>query len=316
MKKLSSILLGLVILGFLLGVMITFTVPYNEVVVVTTFNRADDDSVYWGKTGTGRGVMGNLHLKWFAPIQKTQRYSALVQTLETRLEQIQTRDKQAVIPQLFVAWKIDDPLAFYRRLRTEDEAVKQLQARLRDAKTQIARYSLTELTNPNPAELKLAEAEAQIRASIQEALDEQGYGIALQTVGIKRLVLPADVSESVFERMRATRSRLAAKAREEGAAEAEAIRARAEAQAREILSFADKRAAAIRTEGVRAVQDLYRQFKEDEDFARFQLQLAAIEEILANNPTIIADPKMVPFDLFEEMGVQLRAGSGGANHRR
>lgn len=295
MRNLSTLIVGLLIIAVLLLYMITFQVDFNRSVVVTTFGKATD--VYAGGEGAG-GTIGNLHFKWIWPIQKVYSYDARVQTLETRLEQMQTADKQTIIPSLFVTWQITDAMAFHTALRSEDQARKQLQARLRDAKTQLSAYTFDELTAADPAALKLDEAEADIRRSLQAALDEAGYGLTVRTVGVKRLVLPDEVTQKVFERMRATRERLAQKARSEGIAAATKIRSQANSARDRILSFADERASQIRAEGLAAVADIVAVFKQDEEFAIFQRKIEAMKEALNRRTTIFADPSMIPFDEF------------------
>ncbi len=295
MKNLATLILALLIVLLLAGYMLTYQVRFNQVAVVQTFGAADENSVDYGTEGGG-AVMGNLSFKWIWPIQKVHVYDARVQILETRLEQMQTNDKQTIIPSVFVAWRINAPLAFNTQLRTEDEARKQLLARLRDAKTQISTFTFDQLTNPDGQSLN--EAEAMIRDSLQSALDQREYGIAIESVGIKRLLLPADVTQKVFERMRATRERLAQQARSEGVAAATDIRGNANSSRERILSFAELRANQIRAEGRRAVADIYQTFKADEDFATFQRSLRALEQMFQNNATIIADPRLFPVNLL------------------
>jgi len=297
MKNLATVILALLIIVVLTGYMLTYQVDFNEVAVVQTFGAADEDSVHFGSDGQGE-VLGNLNFRWIWPIQKVHIYDARVQVIETRLEQMQTEDKQTIIPSLFVAWRIEDPLAFNTQLLTEDEARKQLLARLRDAKTQISTFTFDELTSADPQALN--EAEDRIRQSLQTALDERDYGIEIASVGIKRLLLPADVTEKVFERMRATRQRLAQKAESEGVAAAKKIRGNANSARDRILSFANLRADQIRAEGRRAVADVYQTFKKDEDFATFQRSLEALEKMFQNNATILADPRLFPVNLLLE----------------
>jgi modulator of FtsH protease HflC len=295
MKNFSTLIIGIVIIALLAVYMITFQVDFNQVAVVTTFGKAE--RVYTGDEGAGR-VLGNLHFKWIWPIQKVYPYDSRIQTLETRLEQLQTADNYSVVVSLFVAWRISDAKAFYTALRSTDEAHKQLEARLRNLQTEISKYTFENLTSADPAQLKLAQAEHDIEASLQAALDKENYGIAIQSIGIKRLELPADVTEKVFDRMRATRQRLAQQARSEGVAEATKIRSDATSDQQRITSFADLRAAEIRAEGAKAAAEVYNTFKADEAFASFQRKLDALRKMLSQNSTIVADPNMVPFDEF------------------
>ena len=156
------------------------------------------------------------------------------------------------------------------------------------------------MTRSDPNERALAEAEDAIRAGLQAALDEQGYGIEVTAIGIKRLLLPADVTQKVFERMRATRARLAQQAESEGAAVATDIRSSAESARERILRHADLRADQIRAEGRRAVASIYDTFAQDPEFASFQRSLEALEQMFQNNATILADPRLFPVNLLLE----------------
>lgn len=303
MKNTSTFLLGLVIILVLVLYMVTFKVDYNQIVVVETFGSVDDGSVYYGKPEKAQagGIMGNLHFKWPAPIQSVDTYDARVQLLETRLEQIQTADKKTVIPAVYIAWQIEDPLAFYQKLRKVKRAQQQLLTRLRDAKTVISSYRFDELTNADPAQLKLADAEEQMRKQLQEGLSTgEDYGIKILSVGIKRLVLPEDVTEKVFDRMRNTREAIAERARSEGTAAATSIRGQAESAKRLIMDFASKRADEIRATGVAAAAEVYKEFEKDVEFASFLRKIKSLREILAQQSTIFADPAMVPFDEFKK----------------
>ncbi|MHB1155625.1 MAG: SPFH domain-containing protein [Phycisphaerales bacterium] len=298
MKNLATVIVGLLTIAFLLAYLVTFQVNYNQVVVVDTFGRADADSVYSGRAD--HGSLGNLHLKWPAPIQNVTRYDARVQILETQPEQTQTLDKYAIVPSLYVAWRIDDALKFHKQVRGDvREAEQQITARLRNAQTEIARYAFDQLTNSDPRKLKLADAEQSIRQNVQRSLRQPvDYGITVEEVGIKRLVLPEQVVEKVFAQMRSHRETLAEGTKRQGESQAVSIRTEAETASKRILDFASVRAAEVRAEGEQAAADVYQQFKQDPDFAIFQRKLDALREMLRNQATILADPRMVPFDEF------------------
>ncbi len=301
MKKLSSILLGLLLLLFFLGYMVTFSVGHNQIAVKSTFGVVGEDSVYHGRDGTGRGVLGNLHFKWFNPIQSIETYSALVQQLDIEPTQIKLDDNNVAVVQLFVTWQITDAKLFYTKLRTEDEARQRLKELLRDATNQIASYRFEDLTNIDPAKLKITEAQQKIAQTLQATADASEYGITIRSVGIERLLLPSEVASKVFDQMKQTRETLASKETEAGKAEATQILSRADSIATQILSFANTRAEAIRSEGRIAVGEKIREFRDDPEFAEFLLRLQAVRQMLANNPTIIADPRMIPFDVFPQM---------------
>ncbi|MBI1371089.1 MAG: hypothetical protein GC162_20865 [Planctomycetes bacterium] len=290
MKHKFTFLVGLIVALVFVFYMITFKVDFNEAVVVTTFGKAGESSIYRGDAEQG-GLLGNLHLKWPWPVQQTRPYDLRVQLLEERLEEQQTFDKQSIVVSTFVAWRITDPLEFYRTLGNVDEAQKQIRAKLRDARTVLNSYTFDDLTNIDPAKLKLDEAENKIRQRIEQTTDQQHLGVAIDTVGIRRIILPQPVAEKVFNHMRKTREALAARAVGEGKAEKESIESEADNAAKRIMAFADGRAQALRAEGDAAATEFYSVFKKNEPFAIFLRWNETAREVLKHNSTFLIDAK-------------------------
>jgi membrane protease subunit HflC len=304
MKNPGRILISLIIAVLLVLTMVTYQVRFDEAVVVTTFGRAGEDSVHRGDAETS-GVLGNLHLRWPWPIQKVRSYDMRVHVLEDQLEEQQTRDKHGVVLSTFVAWRIARPLEFHRALVTVEEAQVQLRSLLRDARAVIGSYTFAELTSSDPEELKLTRVEhdlqQQLDATLQRlATEGQGWGLEIQTVGIQRLILPEAVTEKVFERMRATRERLAQRAQSEGDAAAADIRAKARSARDTILAFAERRAQDIRAEGDAAAAEYYHLFGEAPEFAIFLRKLETYEEVLGHNTTFFFDSSKGVFPEFIE----------------
>ena len=286
--------LGGAILAALAVYAASFQVEFYQTALVTTFGKPDAGGVV-----NADGQAAGLYWRW-PIIQQVRLFDTRVRVLDDRLEEQQTSDKQTVIVNAYLSWRITDALAFYSVLRTPEQAELQLVPRLRDARSQISNFSFDDLTNADPALLRLAQAEAAMLAAIRADVDRHGYGIEVVSVGIKRLSFSQAVSEKVFERMISTRRRMAQIKRSEGDAAAFDIKSRAESDAQRILAFADRRAQAIRTKGDEAAAQFYDEFKKDEDFAIFLRKLEALKRTLKSNATFILDTNIVPFDLFKE----------------
>lgn len=297
MKKLSLIAMGTLIFTVLVLYMLTFQVNFHQMAVVTMFGKADASSVI-----NMDGNQSGLHWKWPWPIQQFRLFDTRLRVLEDRLEQQETRDKQVVIMKAFIAWRVTDPLLFQRSLQDESNAMRFIRDRLRTARAEIGNFTFDDLTNVDPEKLRLAEAEEKILERIQADLKDKGYGIAIHTLGIKRILLPDEIKTSVYARMRQTRQRLAQNARSEGEAIARSIRARARGDEQRILAFAERKAQSIRAEGDAAAARYYQIFAENEEFAVFMRKLEALETVLANNSTFLLDTKIEPFGLLEHMG--------------
>ena len=302
MRRTNSILLALLLAGFFAAYMVTFQISFHEAAVTTTFGKADAGSVVRGDDSDGGGLIGNLHFKWPWPIQDVTKYDLRAHVLEDRLEEQQTRDRQGVIVQVYATWSIDDPLAFFRSLVTEENAERQIRSLLRDARSVLGNYSFDELTHRDPEQLKLAQLEADMLEELKRSQAESdNQGIAFETVGVQRILLPQAVTTTIFERMRATRERLAQNARSEGVGLATRIESAADSDRKIILAFADRRAKEIEAEGLANAARSYEEFSADEEFAIFLRTLETYREALKNQTTFVFDSKDGLFRLFHDL---------------
>lgn len=304
-KQSVNLVIGILIAILLAAYMFTFQVRYDEVAVVTTFDKATppqynaDGSIDEENPGSLKLEPG-LYFKWFWPIQSEYKYPKRVQVLEDQLEEQQTADGYAVIVNTYLAYRISDPHAFFRTMKDEDNARAQLRPLLREIRGIISQYEWNQLVNTDASKLRLAEIEAEALEQIQSRLTAQKYGIEAERFGIRRVVLPEAVTEKVFERMRQTRQSLAERARAEGDAKAAAIRSEARSAQQRILAFAERRAQAIRAEGDREAATYYRMFQENEQFAVFLRRVEALKAILANNTTFVLTAQdLTPLQLLE-----------------
>lgn len=300
MKRFVNVAVALAILLALVAYMVTYTVRFNEAAIVTRFGRADENSVVNAPGPAGEpGTDAGLHFKWPYPIEQVARtYDTRTQILQGTLEQQLTRDNQSVMAIVYLTWRIDDPLAFYRNVGTVARAENSLRLRVRDGQSLLGDYRFNQLVNPDPDQLRLAEIETRLRDRVQSRLEELEYGIEVGEVGIKRIVLPASVTETVFNRMAAERTALAQRAQDEGLAEQERLQAGADSDAQTIRSFAERRAAAIEQRGLSQATSIFASFAEDQDFAIFLQQLDALESILRENVRFILDTSLPPFNLL------------------
>jgi len=310
MKNKLIFLVAFAVALVLMVYMVMFQVRYDQVAVRTTWDKAEPPT----RDAEGNIIdPGSLILepgygfKWPSPIQKVRVYSKRVQLLEGQQKQMLTADGHTVIVKMYLAWRIEDPYAFFLLLKTEEKAKEQLASMLGELENVVSTYRFDQLVNSDPSQLKLEEIESKGLEQLQAKLDaiQPGYGIKLEQVGIRRIVLPEDTTEKVFANMSKTRELLAEKARSEGNSEAVDIEARAEAAKRRILAFAERRAQAIRDEGNREAAQYFSAFREDQDFAIFQRQIEALQKMLAKNTTFVLDANKLWFlNVLNEPGVE------------
>jgi len=301
MKRKTTLVLGILIAVFFAGYMVTFQVGFHQAAVVTTFGKADEGSVVDG-SAEGGGLLGNLCFKWPWPIEDVRLYDLRVRVLEDRLEEQQTRDKMGVVVNAYVTWRITDPLAFFRSLVTEQNAEDQIRALLRDARSVVGNYAFDELTARDPNRLRLARIEQDILTKLTSGLPtSQPWGIRFEAVGVKRLLLPQTVTTAIFDRMRATRERLAQNARSEGAGIAKQIESKAASDRQIILAFAERRAKEIEAEGLANAAKHYKAFQQNEELAVFLRTIETYSEVLGKNTTFVFDANSGLFGLFKKL---------------
>jgi membrane protease subunit HflC len=271
-------LVGAVLVALLLAHMFLYQVRYDQVAVRTTFDKADAASVQESP---------GLKWRWPWPINKVSLYSKRLQVLEDKIEELQTADGKSVIVRTYLTWRIADPLSFYVTLKDPAEANRQLSSRLREIRGLISRYQFDELVNVDREKLKLADIERQAADALGAALEQAGYGIQVESVGIHKIILPESTTQKVFETMIAARERLAENALQEGQAQASAIRSEATSARERILAFAERKAQAIRSQGDREAAVQYESFAKNEEFAIFLRKIEALRKMLDHNTTFV-----------------------------
>lgn len=282
MKNLSALIIAVIVLLALVFFTFAYFVRYDQTAVVTTFGAADQASV---RTEAG------IYFKWPPPIQRVYAYPRQLQILEGSKVEIQTSDNIAVIPATYVVWRVDDPLAFYRAHTTIAEAEGKLKPLIRGLSSVISSKRFDQMVNNDPAKVELAAIEKQLTDTLRTTLANQAkpWGIAVEHFGIRRLILPEQTTEKVFERMRTTRELMAQDARSSGNAEAKSIVEDAKTSKEKILAFAESRAQSIRARGDNEAEIYLSEFKKNEEFATFLFQIEALKKMLAHNTTFILD---------------------------
>lgn len=278
MKNSFVVLVGLLLVGLLLSHMFFYQVRYDQVAVLTTFDKADSESVQ---------DQPGLKWRWPWPINKVSLYSKRLQVLDDKIEELQTLDGKSVIVRTYLTWRIEDPLNFYITLKDPAEANRQLSSRLREIRGIISNYEFRELVNTDRSILKLDLIEKRAADMLGSELAQAGYGIKIESVGIHKIILPESATAKVFETMIASRERLAENALQEGQAQASAIDSEADSASQRIIAFAERKAQRIRSQGDREAATQYSSFARNEEFAIFLRKIDALRKMLDHNTTFV-----------------------------
>jgi membrane protease subunit HflC len=214
-------------------------------------------------------------------------------------KELLTKDKQQLVVDNYVRWRITDPLQYYRTLRTESGA----QSRLDDVvysnlRETLGRHTLRDVVN---------ERRSMLMEEVTKRSDEKAreYGIEIVDVRIKRADLPEKNELNVFNRMRTERERLAKKFRAEGDEEARKIRSEADKQVQILLADARQQAEVMRGEGdALAVKIFADAYGRDPEFYELVRTLEAYRKTIGEGTTMILSPKSDFFRLMNQLGAR------------
>ena len=297
--KLWIPIIGLLVAALLLLLQVVFIGRQGEVAVLTTFGQPQ-------RAITEPG----LYARWPWPVQRAYVFDARLRCLEGAYEQTLTQDGKNLLVAVYAGWRISDPRLFLERVGTPAQATLSLDGLLRNHKTAVlGQYTLGNLVNVRPAELRYAEIERRMLEAVRADAHAR-YGIAVQYLGIRKLGLPESITAKVFDRMREERKAIADGYRSEGEGEAIRIRAEADSARDQTLARAEGDAKRLRAEGDAAAAEYYRVFEKNPELAMFLRKLEVLEQTLKEKATVVLSADTEPFDLLQGKKTNHRSTEG------
>ncbi|HET9048640.1 MAG TPA: protease modulator HflC [Chiayiivirga sp.] len=232
------------------------------------------------------GVAPGVHLK-IPLIQDVRIFDSRIMTLNSQPERYLTSEKKDVSVDFFAKWRISEVDRYYTTTSGDElQAMQRLHPIIKEAlRNQINQRTLQETVSDARSKM----TETLVRTANEGA---KNLGITVVDVRIKRIDLPEEVSESVYNRMRAERSRVANELRSEGVEAAEAIRANADRERQVILAEAERDAQRVRGEGDAKATDIYAAaYTRDAEFYGFQRSLEAYRASFeSGDGVLVLDP--------------------------
>lgn len=282
-----SVLLVVIVLSLFA---VVFQVRETETVTVTRFSKPIRQITEPG-----------LYMKLPLSIDRVYRFDSRSRLYEGVLEETNTAGNEPIIVNSYVVWRIADPQQYLVAVQDLRSAEDKLRSLLRNTQNSvIGRHYFSEFVNTNPELIKFEQIESEMLNEIAaHALSE--YGMEIQTVGIKRLMISEKVTEKVFERMKADRQRRTQSILAAGNSEAEGIRSEAMAQQKELLAVAESQAKAIRGAGDAEAAKYYKMLEADPELAMFLRDVEALKKILKERSTIVLGVETEPIHLLKEL---------------
>ena len=284
MNRLGFILASLLVLLGLAGSML-FVVDQRQFGVVYSLGQIKDVITEPG-----------LNFKLPPPLQNIVYIDKRLLTLDsTDTEPMLTAEKQRVVIDWYVRWRISEPSQYIRNVGTNEAAgASQLNRVVRNAfQEEINKRTVKELLS-----LKREALMADVKREVLEKVrGEKPWGVDVVDVRITRVDYVEAITESVYRRMEAERKRVANELRSTGGAEGEKIRADADRQREVAVANAYRDAQKIKGEGDAEASRIYAEsFGRDPQFAQFYRSLDAYKASLGKKSDVmVVDPASSEF---------------------
>jgi len=237
-----------------------------------------------------------LNIKLPPPLQNVTYIDKRLLTLDSPdTEPMLTAEKQRVVIDWYVRWRITDPLAYIRNVGLDEKAgANQLNRVVRNAFQE-------EINKRTVKDLLSLSRDALMNDVKSEVLDKvrgvKPWGVDVVDVRITRVDYVDAITESVYRRMEAERKRVANELRSTGGAEGEKIRADADRQREVTIANAYRDAQKIKGLGDSQAAKIYNEsFGRDPQFAQFYRSLDAYKASFSKKSDVmVLDPSSSDF---------------------
>jgi membrane protease subunit HflC len=200
--------------------------------------------------------------------------------LDNAAQEIIAADQKRLVVDAFARYKITKPLLFYQSVGSIEGANSRLATLLNSA--------LRRVVGESSFEKVVRDDRAIMMGRIREQLDREAesFGINVVDVRIRRVDLPEQNSQAIFQRMQTERQREAAEFRANGNERAQGIRADADRQVTVLVAEAQQKSEQIRGEGDAERNRIFAEaYGKDADFFTFYRTMQAYEAGLKSNDT-------------------------------
>ena len=275
-KILAGILVAVVILLF----SFTYQVDQRQKAIKLQFGEIKEATLEPG-----------LHFK-IPIVNKIEKYDSRILTLDVPPTEFPTSEKKYVKVDFYAKWRIEDVEKYYIATGGHER----LELILVDGlKNEFGTRTIQEVVSGERLEIMNV-------IQIQSNQEAKNFGIKIVDVRVSKIDLPDDVSDSVFNRMRAERDRVAKDFRARGKEQAEVIKATSDKERTVILANAYNESEQLRGDGDAKSAEIYANaYTRNEEFYRFTRSLKAyINTFSDGNDVLIIEPDSEFFNYFKK----------------
>lgn len=254
-----------------------FVVPEGQKAIVLEFSKVKKDS-------EDNPVVYEPGLQFKMPfISQVRKLDSRIQTLDGSPDRFVTSEKKDLIVDSYVKWRVKDFSKFYLRARGDKQYAETL------LKQKVNNGLRTNFGSRTIREIVSGERSALMEEALSQASESAAeLGIEVLDVRVKKINLPTEVSNSIFQRMRAERSAVAKEHRSEGTEKAEKIRADVDRRVTVMLADAERNARSVRGEGDALAAKIYADaYNKDAEFYSFLRSLDAYKATFKNKEDVM-----------------------------
>ena len=264
----------------------TFTVSEKEFAIRIAVGKFDKSDFEPG-----------LHFK--VPLyHEVIKYDNRILSYDAPQQRYLTKDNEPLDVDYYAKWRIVNVETFYKKLSgSEGRAIQRfdkiINKNLLDA---FGKRSMWEL---------ISDERADVMTDITRKADEQiqEFGVQIVDVRVKRIEMPENIRNEIYNRMITERKKEAAKFRAEGIGTATQIKAQAEKESQILLAKAYELAQKTRGQGDADAARIYANaYNKNAEFFSFYRSLEAYRESFENNDQVmVLEPDSEFFKYFKNM---------------
>ena len=267
-------------IGVLVGVMLLWNVVYvvheTQRAILLRFGAVQQADLQPG-----------LHFK--LPIaDEVKKFNGKVLTVDAPPERYFTLEQKPLMVDSFAKWRIGDVERYYTSTSgSESAASNLLKERVNEGlRNQISRRDMHEVVSGERDQLML-----ELTTSLNEVMTRE-MGVRVIDVRVKRIDLPVEVEDAVYDRMNSAREIEAKQYRASGDEKAIGIRADADRQVTVIKADAYRKAEEIRGLGDAESARIYAAaFNRDPEFYAFYRRVTAYAKVFSGkDDQLVLDP--------------------------
>ena len=264
----------------LLALAIVAIIGYNCLYVVRQIDRAV--LLTFGEV-TNIDVPAGLHFK-IPGVHTVRRFDGRIQTLDALPQSYLTAEKEYLEVDSYAKWRVENVAEYYTSTSGDENIANNLLAQIINTglRNQFGERTVHEVVS-GERDLLMTELTNDLNLI---ALDR--FGIEIVDIRVKKIDLPANVSDSVYQRMNTERQEIARELRSTGSELAEGIEADADRQTIVIEAQAYRDAELIRGEGDALAASIYAQaFNQDPEFYDLTRSLNAYRETFRDSSDVL-----------------------------